>query len=608
MFKTLKGKISFLYLILVLLIAVVGSISIFHFYKLEKTIDGLLANRYKSIQAATNMRGVIDNQNSALLIYISIDQDKGIELFNENTGEFIKWYNIEANSITEPDDKKIAENINNDYNNYIKLFSKLQEIRNTEGTKRAVDFYNSSIIPNLNKIKDEIKTLSQMNEAAMFKDEEAATKFGQSSLYLIMELSGLAVIGGFLMSVYFINRFLRPLNKLTDSIKNVKAGNLDYKIDIKTKDEIGELSIEFYNMTKRLQQYEQSTLGKLVSERNKSNAILMSIPDPIIVIDNDYKITMINKACEKFFNVSSEKAINRHFLEIIRNSQIFEYIVNVLEKNETNNEKTVLFKINNEYYFNVIVTKLTDTDENTNGAVVVLNNITHLKKLEKIKSDFITIISHEFKTPLTSIIMGTSMILNESLGEINVGQKNVINTIKKESERLSTLVDELLQLSNMESDKAVFNIHPCAIDVIIDSCIKPLYEIAEQKDVKLYYEADENLPKVMADPEKIAWVINNLITNALKYTYAGDEICVSAFAKNQKMYVSVKDTGEGIPEEYADKIFDKFVQVKGQDTEVRGTGLGLYIVKEIIKAHGGEIWCESKIDEGSKFTFYLPLA
>lgn len=307
MFKTLKGKISFLYLILVLLIAVVGSISIFHFYKLEKTIDGLLANRYKSIQAATNMRGIIDNQNSALLIYISIDQDKGIELFNENTGEFIKWYNIEANSITEPDEKKIAENINNDYNNYIKLFSKLQEIRNTEGTKRAVDFYNSSIIPNLNKIKDEIKTLSQMNEAAMFKDEEAATKFGQSSLYLIMELSGLAVIGGFLMSVYFINRFLRPLNKLTDSIKNVKAGNLDYKIDIETKDEIGELSIEFYNMTKRLQQYEQSTLGKLVSERNKSNAILMSIPDPIIVIDNDYKITMINKACEKFFNVSSEK-------------------------------------------------------------------------------------------------------------------------------------------------------------------------------------------------------------------------------------------------------------------------------------------------------------
>jgi signal transduction histidine kinase len=148
---------------------------------------------------------------------------------------------------------------------------------------------------------------------------------------------------------------------------------------------------------------------------------------------------------------------------------------------------------------------------------------------------------------------------------------------------------------------------PCSIIGIVEQSFKSFYDQAASKDINLLIDMDDKLPKIYADPEKISWVINNLVSNALKYTNAGDEISVSAEIKNNKMQISVKDTGAGIPQEYLKKIFDQFVQVKGYDLEVRGTGLGLTLAKEIVVAHGGEIWCESQIDVGSTFTFTLPL-
>jgi signal transduction histidine kinase len=199
------------------------------------------------------------------------------------------------------------------------------------------------------------------------------------------------------------------------------------------------------------------------------------------------------------------------------------------------------------------------------------------------------------------------MILEEGMGALNEEQRSVLNTINEDEARLSNLVNELLQLSRLESDRAIFNFEPCSIEGIAETSVKQFYELAQKKDVTLYYDIDDNLPKVVADFEKLTWVLNNLIANAIKHTNAGDEICIDARVEEGKMLISVKDTGVGIPPEFLDKIFDKFIQIKGPDAEVRGTGLGLVIVKEIVEAHKGRVWCESKLDVGSNFTFTLPL-
>jgi signal transduction histidine kinase len=261
-----------------------------------------------------------------------------------------------------------------------------------------------------------------------------------------------------------------------------------------------------------------------------------------------------------------------------------------------------------DYYFNVISTTIKDRDLNIYGIVVLFQNVTKLKQLEKIKTDFINTISHELKTPLTSIMMGLSLVTDKKIGSLSEKQENIVAAIREDGEILTSLVNNLLQLCKIESDKAVFNMEACSIIGIIENCIKLFNDQAAAKEVNLYYEASEKLPKVSVDPEKISWTLNNLVSNALKYVNAGDEIFIKAFAKENKIFVSVKDTGVGIPNEYQKRIFDKFVQVKDSNMEIRGSGLGLAIAKEIVEAHGGKIWCESKLDVGSKFTFTLPIS
>ena len=188
-----------------------------------------------------------------------------------------------------------------------------------------------------------------------------------------------------------------------------------------------------------------------------------------------------------------------------------------------------------------------------------------------------------------------------------INSKRIISTIKEDGERLSEASNKPSSIIEDRVEQIYFSMKPCSILGIVDQSVKGFYDQAAGKEVTLFIDVDEHLPKIFADPEKINWVLNNLLSNALKYTNAGDELSVSAMVKHGKMIIYVKDTGVGIPKEYLEKIFDQFVQVKGHDSEVRGTGLGLTIAKEIVEAHGGEIWCESHIDVGSTFTFTLPL-
>lgn len=606
--KTLKGKISFIYFCLVILIGVVGATSFLNLFRLSKSIDGLMTNNYKSISAASNMLEAIERQDSAMLIYINVDRQKGIDLFLGNNNSFLKWYTIVSNNITELGEKDIIEKVNDYYLKYAKLFSELQEIRNVQGTEKSVLYYNSTIMPDFIKLKKELKDLTALNEKAMFESKDKATQDANQSIYIIFSLTSLAIIGGFLLSRFFTNRFLKPIYSLISAIREIKAGNMNRQAEVIGKDEIAELTIEFNHMTQRLQQYEQSALGTLMSEKNKSLAIVKSISDPLIVLDTNLRVVLINTACESFFDVKEEKALNRHFLEGIRNGELFDFISGAVDSKDETLHKIIHLKSGDEdYYFNVVVTGIKNRDTSLDGLVILLQNVTQLKQLEKIRTDFIATISHEFKTPLTSIMMGTNLLLKEGMGTINDGQKDVINAIEEDGVRLTALVNDLLELTRIESGNAIYKFESCSIDGIIDTSIKQFYHQAEQREINLYCEYDEDLPRVRADYEKITWVLNNLISNALKYTNSGDEISVTALKKNGRMYITVKDNGVGIPEEYIAKIFDKFVQVKDGDFEVRGTGLGLAVVKQIIEAHGGQIWCESKLDSGSSFTFNLSL-
>ncbi len=609
MIKTLKGKVSLLYLSLVALTAIVGITASVNLFNLSRAINGLMIANYRSINAATKMTEAIERLDSAILIYINVDTEKGKELFADNNEEFLKWYNVDANNVTEAGEGQLVDRIKTSYNSYVKLFLDLQEIQLNQGEKKANEFYNSTMIPEFINTKDILNQLSLMNEEAMFRSKDAATGNARNSMYLVLAISIFAIIGGFGASRFFTNRFLMPITLLTQTMKLIKAGDLNRQTHINTTDEIGELSVEFNNMTKRLQQYEQSTLGSLLAEKNKSLAIVKGISDPLIVLDPDYRVILMNNAFENIFNVNEEVMINKHFLEGIRNGEIFDFISGIFKSGSETQQKIFLVPANGEdFYFNTIVTMVKDNNANLSGMIAIFQNVTQLKELEKIRTDFIATISHEFKTPLTSIMMGTDVLMDKGMGQLNEEQLQFIQAIREDSDRLAKLVNDLLELTRIESGKALFKFKEYNIADIIECSIKPFYQLADQQDKTLYFNCGDDLPYVVADFEKITWVLNNLISNALKYTNAGDEINISAGVKTGMMQVTVKDTGMGIPEDYTDKVFEKFVQVKDGDMEIRGTGLGLAVVKEIIEAHHGRIWCESEIDMGSTFTFTLNMA
>lgn len=606
MITTLKGKVSILYLGLVLLIAIVGTTASINLFNLSRAIDGLMISNYKSINAATNMTDAIERQNTAMLIYINVDTQKGKELFTSNNEDFLKWYNVDANNITEKGEGELIETIKISYNHYIKLFLDLQEIRSLQGASKANEFYNTKMMPDFINTKDKLNKLSLLNEKAMFRSKDTATDNATNSMYLVLGISICAIIGGFAVSQFSTNKFLKPITALTHTMMLVKAGDLNQQAVINTKDEIMELATEFNNMTKRLQQYEQSTMGNLMSEKNKSIAIVKSISDPLVVLDPDYRIILLNNAFENTFNVSEDVFTNKHFLEGVRNGDIFDFISSTFKSRDEAKSKIFLVNANdNDYYFNVIVTTIKDSNANISGMIIIFQNVTQLKELEKMRTDFIATISHEFKTPLTSIMMGTDVLIDEGLGALNEDQRQFIQAIREDSDRLAKLVNGLLELTRIESGKAIFKFNKYPIADIIKCAIKPFYQLAEQQSKSLHFTCTDEITAVIADFEKITWVLNNLISNALKYTEAGDSITIEAVVIDNKIYITVKDTGMGIPEEYTDKIFEKFFQVKDGDIEVRGTGLGLAVVKEIIAAHHGEIWCESKLDHGSSFTFTL---
>ena len=288
--------------------------------------------------------------------------------------------------------------------------------------------------------------------------------------------------------------------------------------------------------------------------------------------------------------------------------ELYDYIFFVVDDKANNTEKIMSFQVNEDtYIFNVIVTVVYDKEDKINSIVVLLKNVTEYKKLEKVRTDFIATISHEFKTPLTSIMMGVGLILEKNVGTINEKQEELLSTIQEEAEKLTNLVSDLLKLSKIQSYQAVYDIKTFPIDKIVNECVKNHSGQAAHSGINLYNNIKEGLPDVVADEKMIAWVLNNLVSNALKYTNSGGQIVIGAFLEGDKMKVFVKDNGNGIPREYHEKIFEKFVKISAYDTEFLSSGIGLSIAKGIVEAHGGTISCESEVNKGSTFMFTLPV-
>ncbi|MCK8825044.1 HAMP domain-containing sensor histidine kinase [Fuchsiella alkaliacetigena] len=612
MFNSLKTKILTSYLILILLITGVAVWSINNFLGLSSAINDIMVENYRSVVAAENMMGALERQDSAQLLFLFGKEERGQELFRESEREFLKWLSRAEDNITIAEEEEIIKRINDGYLKYLQDFDQLQP-KYRQDSSQAREFYLAEIMPHFNQVKEWAQELLTVNQEAMVSAQQKANSNANEAVYSTAIVSILAIIFALVFGIYISNLILKPTEKLIKTVKKVGEGDLTQEIKVNSKDEIGELAYEFNQMTERLKEYEEMNVTKLIAEKNKSEAIVKSIDSPIIVTDKEHRIVLLNPIAERLFQISEEEVIGKHFLEVIKEERIFQKIEQVAEEEglKSDNKQEVL-KMDfeeQERYYRLMVTPVPGKEERVNRVITLLDDITHLKEIDDLKSDFVSTASHEFRTPLTSMNMGLSLLLEETPGGLNKNQHDLLAAAYEDCQRLIELVDDLLDLSKIESGEIQIEFDDVDLADLVEASVRPLQKQAQEQQIELLKKIPADLPPVKADPNKIVWVLSNLIGNALRYTKGEGQVKVKANQKGKRVYVSVIDTGIGIPEEYHDKIFDKFVRVKGDAAiNVSGTGLGLAIVREIVEAHSGKIWVESEVDQGSTFTFTLPVA
>jgi len=607
---SLKTKILLGYIVIILITIGVALWSINNFMTLNEAIHDIMVENYRSVIAAENMVESLERQDSAELIFIFGQKERALNIFRENQMQFMKYLSRAEDNITISGEEKIINNINKDYQVYLDKFWNLRQLSNQDNLQKIQDYYLQESMLQFQTVKNEARKLLMINQEHMKKSQQKANNNASQAIYSTIVFSVLAVILAIVLGIYISNLIIRPTKRLTEIVKEVADGDLEQIIEIDTKDEIGELAAEFNSMTQRLREYEEMNVSKLIAEKNKSEGIVKSISSPLLVTDDDNKILLINPRAEKLFKLEEEDVLGNHFLETVKEERIFNLITETLNSgSEQSGKDSRVIKFeqkNEELYFRVSTTLVKDKSGDTKLVVTLLDDITHLKEVDEMKSEFVSMVSHEFRTPLTSMNMGISMLLEGNIGEVNDNQQELLEVAKEDCERLNNLVDDLLDLSKIESGEINLEFDNIQVEKIFEASIKPFVDQAKNKGVELVADNIDDLA-VHADLNKITWVITNLIGNALRYTNSGDQIKLLAEKKGHKVHISVTDTGEGIPKEYQHKIFDKFVRVGGDKDKDTGSGLGLAISKEMIEAHGGRIWVESEVGEGTTFTFTLKL-
>ena len=607
---TLRKKILFGYGVVLLLAALAFAWAFVNLLRLGRASDAILSENYRSIEAAENMIDALERQDSGVLLYILGFEDEGTRQFRENQNHFSQWLARAEDNVTIEGEREIVEAIDSSYADYLILFTGL--LRRSEDEERPVRTeYHQVLLPAFMAVRGASADLRDLNERTMVAASDRAREVAAAAMWSMAGVGLLTLLAGLAFSLVLSGRLVRPLRRMREAARHVAEGDYDVEVPAGRSDELGLLAAQFNEMAAKLRDFRDLNVERIVAEQKKNEAVIQSIDDGLVVIDAELDVQGMNPAAARAFGVDAERALGRHFLEAVKSERLFQHLKETVESGEAPDvdEEKTFFTVERDggpQHYQSVVTPVYTPSGAMIGAILLLRDVTKLRELDRLKSEFVATASHELKTPLTSIGMSIGLLEERAEEKLNEREQALLAAASEDVERLKHLVNDLLDLSKIEAGKIDLAFSAVPVPLLFKKAVQTLKTQAEQQDVALTYEAPDDLPDVKADANKATWVLTNLIANALRYTDAGGHIALRAEPAGGKMHLAVEDDGEGIPYAYQSKIFDKFVQVESEKS-VGGSGLGLAICKEIVRAHGGSIWVDSAPGTGSTFTFTLPL-
>ena len=486
--------------------------------------------------------------------------------------------------------------------NLRKQQANITEVGEKEATDDLTRNYNELLTDpsdssNYSDIRRSIFKIQDLNEMATVRKNTAAQQTANNAKDVLTVLFTILTLVAFTFIFNLPGIISGPIRSLSEGILAVAGKDYKKRIYLRQGDEFGDLANAFNTMAEKLDEYESSNLAKIKFEKSRIETIINQMRDGIIGLDEKRNILFLNAVAEKLLGLKEATIAGVYAPDIAVTNDLMRRLL------QDNAEKKDLkiYADNKESYFSKDVLEVTN-NETIIGQVIVLRNITPFHELNEAKTNFIATVSHELKTPLSSIKMSARLLTDLRVGALNGEQQELIRSITDDADRLLKITGELLNMSQVETGNIQLKLQPASPVTIVDHAVQAVLFQAQQKHVQIRTKITDNLPSIQADLEKTSWVLINFLTNAIKYSPEDADIEVTACLQRNKVEFIVKDHGRGIEEKYLPRIFDRYFKVPGSHDR-NGTGLGLSISKEFIEAQGGKIWVASQLGEGSSFGF-----
>lgn len=582
----IKTKLRWGFGFLFIIVMLFGIMGIYYIGKISDSSKIILKDNYESLSYISAMEEILDNHD------LPLSEDAGRKLNY--------FFRKELDNITEPGEKREV----------LALGRRLSSVSGDKTNKVKAN-------KDLRIIRTHLRTISKLNLLAIVKKNEATKEaVKQSAIYL-----GLIGSFTFLILFTFIVNFpgyiANPLRELSDAIRQISRKNYRQRLYFKTNDEFAELAISFNEMAARLDQWENSNVALIKSEKGRIEAIIENMQDAIIGLNERSEVLFLNLAAQQLLNISREKIIGVQATVIASTNDLLRTI---MHSSEDNNPLRIVTN-GKESFFNMesrtieIPNTIQHTEDSpivtariSAGTVYILRNITQFKERDEAKTNFIATISHELKTPISSIKLSLQLLRDRRTGILTDDQLELIANITDDTGRLLKITSELLDLAQVETGNIQLNLKRSDPMEVVKYAMDAIQIQAQQKEVKLELIARQRNPEIYIDTEKTTWVLINFLSNALRYSPHHSKIIIQVIHQSPNVIFSVKDFGTGIEAKYLDRLFDRYFQVPSDGRNKSGSGLGLAISREFIEAQRGRIFVESAPGDGSKFTFTVPVA
>lgn len=563
----LKTKITLGVLFLYIMLLIVSVLGYYYLNRLTNKAKIILKDNYESLEYSKNMLVALED--------LPLHRAQALQQFSTNLKR-------QQDNVTERGEYLATTNV-------ARIFERLQK----DSIANPADVAT---------IKRGIYAIMDLNMNAIVGKNELVKRTADNALLYIAIISGVCFLLGLTFVYNFPGYIADPINALTEAIKGISNKQYSKRLHFKSNDELGELATAFNTMAQRLDEYEHSNIARITFEKQRAEAVISSLKDATIGFDTQNTVLFANAQALQLLSIPEKELIGHSADEMAKQNDLLRFLINPAE-----NVPLKIVVDGKECFFTQEVADIRHEDKRI-GYVVILKNITAFKEQDLAKTHFIATISHELKTPLASSDFSLKLLEDERIGTLKPEQRELLESMKQDNQRMIKIVSELLDLSQVESGNIQLQPQPVTALNIVQYALDTVQKQAAQREITIRKNVPEVLPRVMADVEKTAWVLVNLLTNAIRYSTLKSAIDLKVENTGTNMLsFSVQDYGKGIPLAFRDRIFERFFQVPGVKGH-KGNGLGLAISKEFIEAQGGVIGVSSEEGKGSLFYFTLPIA